>query len=216
MSDLYIDLGPNTPESLSVYTKAEADAKYLLNTTDSLTGNLDITGNLGVGIASGDGPLHVWSSSAGTLTAHADGNDLVLETSGQTGMSIMGPDASEQVIFFASPSNNRGAFVRWRNSTNVFAIGPNNSGGILTLHAGAFGEVLRINNAENVGIGTGASIDGVAKLQVDSTTKGFLPPRMTTTQRDAISSPPAGLMIYNTSTDKLNVYTTAWEAITSA
>lgn len=66
-----------------------------------------------------------------------------------------------------------------------------------------------------VGIGT-ASPNAVAKLQVDSTTKGFLPPRMTTTQRDAISTPPAGLMIYNTTTNKLNVYTTAWEAITSA
>ena len=35
-------------------------------------------------------------------------------------------------------------------------------------------------------------------LEVESTTKGFLPPRMTTTQRDAISSPVAGLVIYQT------------------
>jgi len=55
-----------------------------------------------------------------------------------------------------------------------------------------------------------------AILEAVSTTKGFLPPRMTTTQRDAISTPAAGLMIYNTTTNKLNVYTTAWEAITSA
>ena len=54
-----------------------------------------------------------------------------------------------------------------------------------------------------------------AMLEVQSTTKGFLPPKMTTTQRNAISSPAAGLMIYNTTTNKLNVYTTAWEAITS-
>jgi hypothetical protein len=55
-----------------------------------------------------------------------------------------------------------------------------------------------------------------AKLVVTSTTQGFLPPRMTTAQRDAIASPVAGLVIYNTSTNKLNVYTTAWEAVTSA
>ena len=54
-----------------------------------------------------------------------------------------------------------------------------------------------------------------AILDIRSTTKGFLPPRMTTTQRDAISSPAAGLIIYNTTTNKLNVYTTTWEAITS-
>jgi hypothetical protein len=37
-----------------------------------------------------------------------------------------------------------------------------------------------------------------AMLQVNSTTKGFLPPRMTTTQRNAIASPAAGLIVYDT------------------
>ena len=37
-----------------------------------------------------------------------------------------------------------------------------------------------------------------AMLQVNSTTKGFLPPRMTTTQKNAIASPAEGLMIYDT------------------
>ena len=37
-----------------------------------------------------------------------------------------------------------------------------------------------------------------AQLQIDSTTKGFLPPRMTQTQRNAITSPAIGLEIYQT------------------
>jgi len=37
-----------------------------------------------------------------------------------------------------------------------------------------------------------------AKLIVESTTQGFLPPRMTNAQRTAISSPAIGLMIYQT------------------
>lgn len=66
-------------------------------------------------------------------------------------------------------------------------------------------------------IGTaGGTINASAVLQADSTTKGFLPPRMTTAQRNAISSPLAGLTVYNTTTNKLNLYTTTWEAITSA
>lgn len=65
----------------------------------------------------------------------------------------------------------------------------------------------------NVGGGT---LDDSAIVELSSTTKGFLPPRMTTTQRNAISSPAAGLMIYNTTTNKLNVYTTTWEQVTSA
>ena len=39
--------------------------------------------------------------------------------------------------------------------------------------------------------------DNSAMLEVERTTQGFLPPRMTTSERDAISSPTEGLVIYN-------------------
>jgi hypothetical protein len=54
-----------------------------------------------------------------------------------------------------------------------------------------------------------------AQVDVASTTKGFLPPRMTTAQKNAIASPAAGLVVYDTTLNKLCVYTTAWETITS-
>lgn len=37
-----------------------------------------------------------------------------------------------------------------------------------------------------------------AVIQIDSTTRGFLPPRMTSAQRTAISSPAVGLIVYQT------------------
>ena len=47
-----------------------------------------------------------------------------------------------------------------------------------------------------------------AVLDVESTTKGLLPPRMTKVQRDAIASPPAGLLVWcndcNTSTEPVS------------
>lgn len=56
-----------------------------------------------------------------------------------------------------------------------------------------------------------------ALLEMTSTTRGLLPPRMTGAQRDAIASPATGLVVYNTTTNKLNVYTgAAWQAVTSA
>ncbi len=59
--------------------------------------------------------------------------------------------------------------------------------------------------------------DASALLELESTTQGLLPPRMTEAQRDAISSPAAGLLIYNTTTHKLNLrVAAAWEVITSA
>ena len=59
------------------------------------------------------------------------------------------------------------------------------------------------------------TVDASALLELASTTLGFLPPRMTTTQKNAISSPAAGLVVYDTTLNKLCVYTTAWETITS-
>ena len=54
--------------------------------------------------------------------------------------------------------------------------------------------------------------DASALVTMKSTTQGFLPPRMTTTERDAITTPAAGLMVYNTTTNKAQCYNgTAWQ-----
>jgi predicted heme/steroid binding protein len=53
------------------------------------------------------------------------------------------------------------------------------------------------DSGSSIGLGT-ASINASALFQMDSTTKGFLPPRMTSTQRTAIASPADGLIIYQT------------------
>ncbi|MEM9888901.1 MAG: SBBP repeat-containing protein, partial [Bacteroidota bacterium] len=49
--------------------------------------------------------------------------------------------------------------------------------------------------------------DASAMLDVSSTDKGLLVPRMTTEERDLIESPAEGLMIYNTSDSCFNYYT---------
>jgi hypothetical protein len=55
-----------------------------------------------------------------------------------------------------------------------------------------------------------------ALLQVDSTTQGVLFPRMTTTQKNAISSPATGLVVFDTTLGKLCVFSTTWQTITSS
>ena len=64
---------------------------------------------------------------------------------------------------------------------------------------------LYINNVGNVGIGT-TSPNASSLLDVSSTTQGFLPPRMTNAQMVAIATPAAGLVVYDTTNNKLNVY----------
>jgi hypothetical protein len=55
-----------------------------------------------------------------------------------------------------------------------------------------------------VGVGVTGSVNSSAKLQVDASDKGFLPPRValtsTATASNAISSPAVGLLVYNTAT----------------
>jgi hypothetical protein len=61
----------------------------------------------------------------------------------------------------------------------------------------AFTESMRIKGNGNVAIGTSTPAAS-AQLDVSSTSKGLLPPRMTAAQRTAIASPAEGLMVYQT------------------
>jgi hypothetical protein len=81
--------------------------------------------------------------------------------------------------------------------------GPN---GTLTLYQNATGYIF-LNGAQSgnnsyiataLSIGNQSAANASSILELTSTTKGFLPPRMTQAQRNAISSPAIGLEIYQT------------------
>lgn len=85
--------------------------------------------------------------------------------------------------------------------------------------AAAFGQItaanagaLALSGGTLIGsLGIGESPVASAVLDVASTTQGFLPPRMTTTQMNAISSPAEGLEIYATDTHQWMGYNgSAW------
>ena len=57
--------------------------------------------------------------------------------------------------------------------------------------------VINISQAQNIGINqTGALPNNSAMLDVVSTTKGMLIPRMTSAQKLAINGPATGLLIF--------------------
>lgn len=69
----------------------------------------------------------------------------------------------------------------------------------------------------SLAVGSTAVANSKSVLDVVSTTKGALLPRMTEAQRDAISAPPTGLIVYNTDTSQLNQYNgSVWKSVSEA
>lgn len=72
------------------------------------------------------------------------------------------------------------------------------------------------SQGQNVGIGT-TTPDNSAILELYSTSHGFLVPRLTTTQRNAIASPATGLLIYNLDNQRFEYYDgTQWIGLVSS
>lgn len=89
-----------------------------------------------------------------------------------------------------------------------------------SLNGGAVTNRVSLTNTGSLGVGT-VLPDTSSVVDITSTTRGMLVPRMTTSQRDLISSPVESLLIYNTTLSKFQYYTSAispdgWETIESS
>jgi hypothetical protein len=78
--------------------------------------------------------------------------------------------------------------------------------------------ILAIGNQKIFGQGVGISEvsivpDGTSILELRSTLRGFLAPRMTTAARLAIASPAQGLLVYDTSAKSFWYYDSGWKSI---
>lgn len=165
-------------------------------TVDGGAGNLLVSNRVSIGSSAAPASLLDVRNSTATV------NRIII------GTNATGYNNGGEVAFYSAGGAITGNVQGTYHSSNQGRIAFGNLiGGTLTEVAAFVGNSL--------GLGT-VSPETKSILDLTSTTQGFLPPRMTTTQRDAITSPPAGLMIYNTTTNKLNVFTTTWEAITSA
>ena len=173
------------------------------------------TENIGVGIAA----LVVNNGNTNTAIGH---NSFGANTSGGANVGIggytgagNGTGAGNTLIgTYAGYSNTGGSnifigFAAGNDSTSAsncivigYNIDPQSASGAnqMTIGNMIFGTGID-------GTGTTASTGGIgiagvpaasAVFDVQSTTKAFLPPRMTKTQRDAIASPTAGMVIYQT------------------
>ena len=110
-------------------------------------------GNVGIGTSTPDGALHVHTGTAGTVSASVQADELVLEGSAETGMTIISPDDQSARIRFTSPSTNTdvgGASILYRQNINKMLIGTEVAGGVLALKSGAGTEAITIDSAGRV------------------------------------------------------------------
>jgi hypothetical protein len=114
-----------------------------------------------------------------------NGTARVGATSGSGQLYIKGATGFGQYIYL----DNGGSDLWTLIGGDIFVI---DRGGTRILRANANAQVA-INGNVN---------DASAQMQIESTTRGFLPPRMTNAQMLAIATPSAGLIVYDTTNNK--------------
>jgi hypothetical protein len=163
----------------------------------------------------------------GTAANYMNGNLLLGSTTdgGQklqvTGDIRLSGSISTTANNFTIQGNSASQFYNINTSTGVTTIGENvainlnfNGSIFSSFRRPSAGGSERFLMISNTGSGLPATPVANAVLQLYSTNAGFLPPRMTNAQMVAIASPGAGLMVYDTTNNKLNVYDgTNWVAV---
>lgn len=187
-----------------------------LTVTAGITGNTSLTVAPSVSTSGVRTALTVTGAADTGRTASTEQSDVYINL-GRTMTWATGALTTQRAIRIAAPTL---AFAGASTVTTAVTLDIDNAPQAGTNATITNAYALRVAAGASLfsgSVGVGGAPDSKAALTVTSTTQGFLPPRMTGTQRDAIASPPAGLVVYNTTTNKLNVYTgSAWEAVTSA
>ena len=185
----------------------------LADGTRTVTGGLEIGEPLG---SSGGDPA---ASAAGVT---------VTSTAPQLTFSDRGDDNQTKKGFLCTPSYDKDeekvAAIYLRNTISLSKLSV--GGGDASVNAAtAIGfyvassvntttgtELCRLKSS-GLRVGGSGNPDAAAILECTSTTQGLLVPRMTTVQKSAISSPPAGLVIFDTGTGKLECFDGSnWQA----
>lgn len=208
---------------ISVQTPATQKAAIGTQTTSPLTAMLTVAAQSGVTAPITGTNLHISGADSTfnyvTLDAYGNENLLFFRRSAGTQASPTAIQSAEVIGGISGRAYGATGYSSGSRVSMVYRATENWTDSVqgtdirfnTTINGSASAaERFRIDSAGSVSIGGAANANASAILDVTSTTKGFLPPRMTTTQRDAIT-PVAGLVIYNTTTNKHQGYNgTIW------
>ena len=193
--------------------QVNASSKILVNgpTTSAYAYGLQLYGTA----ANGSSNAFQWQYSVNTTGASL----LFAKTRGASATDLTAA-ANGDTIGAISFGGSDGTAIQARGSITGYVDGAVSAGVVPTAITFTTGSTtgtqqMVITSTGRVGIGTGTP-DASAKLEVNSTTQGVKFPNMTTTQKNAISTPGAGLVVFDLTLAKLCVYSgSAWQTITS-
>jgi hypothetical protein len=199
------------------------------NGQTTLTGSVTATGALAQGIiatptlvasANSDvlvgmdiNPIYNIGAFTGVLQF---GLRVVTRNSAQ--IALGGTNQAGQVVFARGSDGAFQGSIGYTSGATAsdFAIRSGGGSGTLAFDNNT-GRIAQFFSTGNFTLQNGGTFTDIptARLAVNSTTQGFLPPRMTTTEKNAIASPATGLVVFDTTLGKLCVFATTWQTITS-
>ena len=184
-------------------------------------GTAELRGNSGIGFygAAGNHIFYGSSTAERMRIIGSTGNVLIntttdagykLDVNGTARVSVASSTLLNQFTVISSLS--RLDISPYDSSTYGVILRPslNNGGAFVPLSL--WGSKIQLETSATVHISSNATGGNAsAILDVTSTTKGFLPPRMTTTQKNAIASPATGLQVHDTTLNRPCFYDgTTW------
>ena len=119
---------------------------------------------VGIGTDNPDGQLHVHTATAGNVTAAAAADDLVIENSDDTGISLLTPDDKAASIYFGNPSDNLAAYLQYDYGTNALYFSTHRASAKMYFNTATATTAMTIDASQNVGIGIAPN--AVNKLQI--------------------------------------------------
>ncbi|WP_421876185.1 beta strand repeat-containing protein [Marinoscillum sp.] len=200
ISQTSFEVGPfNTDNAAQSFTATTTGVleKIGLNFSSAATGlTLDILEGAGVaGSVLSTQSINVTATSNGTLEEFTLTTPVQVTDGSVYTLRVTSPSYNLDVIHDFNDPYSGGQFYEGGSAVSGYDI-------VFSTTVKPSARVgIVVDDNYKVGVGT-STPDASAALEVSSTTGGLLMPRMTTTQRDAISSPADGLMIYNTTTNK--------------
>jgi hypothetical protein len=180
-------------------TGLQGDGRFSIydNTANLERFTISTSGNVGIGTSSPSALLQTTATNASGIIS-----SLALENF----ISTNPANGNGVAIDFRLNNNNNPSYVAGKISLVNTFFRSNTDMIFSVANSDTLNERMRITSSGNVGIGT-ASPNASAILHLRSTTQGFLPPVMRTGERNGISNPAVGLMIFNEEDGAVQVFT---------